>query len=106
MWRTSAKVLLWLSWDQLRAVCANMVVAEYHCHSDWRRRRVTSMRGGVFYRTRYASSQGALIPFNPRESLVLYRPQARRRRTRQTVPIQQFLLFERISTASGRHSQP
>jgi hypothetical protein len=58
-------VLLWLSGDQLRAVFDNMVVAEYRCLYDWRRRHVTNIRDGVFYRTRYASSQGALIPFNP-----------------------------------------
>ncbi len=91
-------VLLWLSGDQLRAVFDNVVVAEYRCHYDWRRRHVTNIRDGVFYPTRYASSQGALIPFNPRESLVLYRPQSGKRRARQAVPIQQLRLFEWIPT--------
>ena len=91
-------VLLWLSGDQLRAVFDNVVVAEYRCHYDWRSRHVTNIRDGVFYRTRYASSQGALIPFNPRESLVLYRPQSGKRRARQAIPIQQLRLFEWIPT--------
>ena len=95
----TAPVLLWLSGDQLRAVFDNVVVAEYHCHYDWRSRHVTNIRDGVFYRTRYASSQGALIPLIPQESRVLYRPQAKRRRRRQALPIRQLLLFEWIPTA-------
>jgi hypothetical protein len=87
-------VLLWLSGDQLRAVVGNVVVAEYRCHYDWRSRHVTNIRDGMFYPTRYASSQGALIPFNPQESLVLYRPQSGRRHARQALPIQQLSLFE------------
>ncbi len=92
-------VLLWLSGDQLRAVCENVVVAEYRCHYDWRRRHVTNIRDGVFYLTRYASSQGALIPFNPQESRVLYRPPSGKRRRPQTFPTQQLLLFEWIPSA-------
>jgi transposase InsO family protein len=92
-------VLLWLSGDQLRAVFDNVVVAEYHCHYDWRSRHVTNIRDGVFYRTRYASSQGALIPLTPQESRVLYRPPPGRRRRRQPFPAQQLLLFEWIPTA-------
>jgi hypothetical protein len=95
----TTQVLLWLSGDQLRAVFDNVVVAEYRCHYDWRSRHVTNIRDGVFYRTHDASSQGALIPFSPQEPLVLYRPQSRRPRTRQAVPIQQLLLFEWIPTA-------
>jgi hypothetical protein len=99
-------VLLWLSGDQLRAVFDNVVVAEYRCQYDWRIRQVKDIRDGVFYPTRYASSQGALIPFNPRESLVLYRPQSGRRHARQALPTQQLALFERTSTAYGRLSEP
>jgi hypothetical protein len=99
-------VLLWLSGDQLRAVFDNVVVAEYRCQYDWRIRQVKDIRDGVFYPTRYASSQGALIPFNPRESLVLYRPQSGRRHARQALPTQQLALFERMSTAYGRLSEP
>jgi transposase InsO family protein len=92
-------VLLWLSGDQLRAVFGDVVVAEYRCRYDWRVRQVKDIRDGVFYPTRYASSQGALIPFNPRESLVLYRPRAGRRHARQVLLTQQLSLFERMSTA-------
>ena len=92
-------VLLWLSGDQLRAVFDNVVVAEYHCHYDWRSRHVTNIRDGVFYRTRYTSSQGVLIPITPQESRVLYRPPAGRRRRRQSSPPQQLLLFEWVPTA-------
>jgi hypothetical protein len=92
-------MLLWFSGDQLRAVFDNVVVAEYHCHYDWRSRHVTNVRDGVFYRTRYASSQGALLPLTPQESRVLYRPPSGRRRRRQVFPAQQLLLFEWIPTA-------
>jgi hypothetical protein len=95
----TTQVLLWLSGDQLRAVFDNVVVAEYHCHYDWWSRRVTNIRDGVFYRTRYASSQGALLPITPQESRVLYRPLSGRRRQRRTFPAQQLLLFEWIPTA-------
>ena len=94
-------VLLWLSGDQLRAVFDNVVIADYHCHYDWRSRHVTNIRDGVFYRTRYASPQGALIPLTPQESRVLYRPPPGRRRRRQAFPPQQLLLFAWIPTASG-----
>jgi hypothetical protein len=92
-------VLLWLSGDQLRAVFDNVVVAEYRCQYDWRTRQVKDIQDGVFYPTRYASSQGVLIPFNPRESLVLYRPRSGRRHARQALPTQQLSMFERMSTA-------
>ena len=81
-------VLLWLSGDQLRAVFDNVVIADYHCHHDWRSRHVTNIRDGVFYRTRYASPQGALIPFTPQESRVLYRPPPGRCRRLQPFPAQ------------------
>ena len=83
-------VLLWLSGDQLRAVFDNVVVAEYRCYYDWRNRHVTNIRDGVFYRTRYASSQGVLIPIIPQESLVLYRPQARGRRALRPHPFSNY----------------
>jgi transposase InsO family protein len=86
-------VLLWLSGDQLRAVFDNVVVAEYHCHYDWRSRHVTNIRDGVFYHTRYASSQGTLLPITPQESRVLYRPPSGKHRQRRAFPTQQSLLF-------------
>ncbi len=92
-------VLLWLSGDQWRAVFDNVVVAEYRCQYDWRRHRVINIRDGVFYRTRYASSQGALIPITPQDSRVLYRPPSERRRRPQPFPAQQLLLFEWIPSA-------
>jgi len=95
----TTQVLLWLSGDQLRAVFDNVVVAEYRCRYDWRRRHVTNIRDGVFYRTRYASSQGALIPITPQDSRVLYRPPSGGRRRPLTVPAQQLLLFEWIPSA-------
>jgi hypothetical protein len=92
-------VLLWLSGDRLRAVFDHVVVAEYRCHYDWRRRHVTNIRDGVCYLTRYASSQGALIPITPQESRVLYRPPSGSRRRPQTFPTQQLLLFGWIPSA-------
>jgi transposase len=95
----TTKVLLWLSGDQLRAVFDNVVVAEYRCHYDWRSRHVTNIRDGVFYRTRYASAQGALIPITPQESRVLYRSPSGRRRRRQPSSMPPLLPFEWIPTA-------
>jgi Integrase core domain/Winged helix-turn helix len=95
----TTQVLLWLYGEQLRAVFENVVVAEYRCHYNWHTRQVQDIRDGVFYLTRYASSQGALIPLNPQESLVLYRPQSGRRQARKALPTQQLLLFEWIPTA-------
>lgn len=92
------QVLLWVYGEQLRAVLDNVVLAEYHCRYDWRKRKVTAMRDGVFYPTRFASPQGALIPLNPQESLIVYRPQARRQQGRNSLPMQQLLLFERVRT--------
>ena len=83
----------------MRAVFDNVVVAQYRCHYDWRYRHVINIRDGVFYHTRYASSQGALIPITAHESRVLYRPQLRVWRVRQTSSIRQLPLFEWIPTA-------
>jgi hypothetical protein len=85
----TTRMLLWLCADQLRAVFDNVVVAEYRCHYDWRSHHVTNIRDGVFYPTRYASSQGTLFPFNPQESLVLYRPQTKTRHVRPPLATQQ-----------------
>ena len=52
----------------------NVVLAEYHCRYDWQDRKVKDVRDGVFYATQFASPQGLLLPLNPQESLVLYRP--------------------------------
>jgi hypothetical protein len=92
------QVLLWVYGEQLRAVLDNVVLAEYHCRYDWRTRTVTEIRDGVFYPTRFASPQGALIPLTPQESLVLYRPQTRRRQAHKSFSTQQLVLFELVRT--------
>jgi putative transposase len=93
------QVLLWVYGEQLRAVLDNVVLAEYHCRYDWRTRKVTGIRDGVFYPTRFASPQGILIPLNPQESLVVYRPLTRRRAPLRPFPVQQLWLFELVHTA-------
>jgi hypothetical protein len=95
-------VLLWVSGEQWRAVLDNIVVAEYRCRYDWREHQVTSMRDGVLYSTRLASSQGALIPRNTQELLVVHRPQVPRRQARPSCSTQQLLLFELRHTGSGQ----
>jgi hypothetical protein len=65
---------------------------------DWRERQVTDIRDGVLYPTRFASPQGALIPRNAQESLVVYRPQVLRRQARQFNSTQQLVLFELMYT--------
>lgn len=93
------QVLLWVYGEQLRAVLDNIVLAEYHCRYDWRTHKVTEIRDGVFYPTRFASPQRTLIPLNPQESLVVYRPQALLRAAPRPVPAQQLWLFELVHTA-------
>ena len=88
------QVLLWVYGEQWRAVFDNVVVAEYRCRYDWRTHKVTDIRDGIFSPTRYASLQEALLPFDPHESLVVYRPQSMRRPTRPSARARQLLLFE------------
>ncbi len=83
------QVVLWVYGEQLRAVLDNVVLAEYHCRYDWRERKVTDLCDGVFYSTRFVSPQGALIPLNPQESLIVYRPQTLRRQVRKSFSTQQ-----------------
>jgi hypothetical protein len=90
--------LLWVYGEHLRAVLDNVVLAEYHCHYDGRTRKVTEIRDGVFCSTRFASPQRALIPLNPQEALVVYRPQALRRPTRKSSFMQQLVLCELVRT--------
>ena len=61
------QVLLWVSGAELRAVFDTVVLAEYHCHYALRHGKVTDIRDGRFAPTRFASPQGALLPFNPQE---------------------------------------
>ena len=92
------QVLLWVYGEQLRAVLDHVVLAEYHCRYDWRTHKVTDIRDGLFYPTHFASPQGSLIPLNPQESLVLYRPQALRRSARRAFSVQQLMLFALVPT--------
>ncbi len=93
------QVLLWVYGNELRAVFDNVLLAEYHCHYDLRHGTVTDIRDGSFYPTRFASPQGALIPLNPQESLVLYRPRSWSRQPSLPLPAQQLWLFERVKMA-------
>jgi hypothetical protein len=65
------RVLLWVDGEQLRAMCADVVLAESHCHDDGREHTVTTIQHGVLYPTRVASPQGPLIPMNPQACVVL-----------------------------------
>jgi hypothetical protein len=76
------------------------LLAEYHCRYNWRTRKVTEIRDGVFYPTRFASPQGLLIPLTPQESLILYRPTSPRRPAGERVA-RQLLLFELVRPASS-----
>ena len=93
------QVLLWVYGEQLRAMLDNVVLAEYHCRYDWRDHKVSEVRDGVFYPTPFAAIQGALIPLNEQEVLVLYRPKSRIRQTRLPGPAQQLWLFELVQPA-------
>jgi hypothetical protein len=77
----------------------HVVLAEYPCRYDWREQKVTAMRAGVFYPTRFASPQGALIPLTPHDSLSVYRPKPPGRPGQRSLPTQQVSLFELIHTA-------
>jgi transposase InsO family protein len=92
------QVLLWVSGEQLRATFHHVVLAEYRCHYDRRDRKVTGIREGVFYPTRFASPQGTLLPLTPQECMVVYRARSSRRRARRRLPAQQLLLFEVVPT--------
>jgi hypothetical protein len=93
------RILLGVYGEQLRAVLDHVVLAEYHCRYDWRTHKVQDIRDGIFYETRFASPQGALLPLNPQESLVLYRPKQMMRQARLPFPAQQLWLFELVKTA-------
>ena len=93
------QVLLWVYGHALRAVFDNVLLAEYHCRYDLRERKVKDIRDGSFPSTRFASTQGSLLPLNPQESLVLYRPKPVMHQARLPFPAQQLWLFERVETA-------
>ena len=93
------QVWWWVYGHELRAVFDHVLLAEYPCHYDLRHGTVTDIRDGSFYPTRFASPQGALIPLNPQESLVLYRPKSWSRQPSLPFPAQQLWLFERVQMA-------
>ena len=93
------QVLLWVYGEQLRAMLDNVVLAEYHCRYDWRDHKVSEVRDGVFYPTPFAARQGALIPLNEQEVIVVYRPKSRIGQTRLPGPAQQLWLFELVQLA-------
>jgi transposase InsO family protein/transposase len=88
------QVLLWVSGEQLRAAFDNVVLAEYRCHYDWRDHKVTAIREGVFYPTRFASPQGRLMPLTSQDFVVAYHARSLRRRAPHLSPTPQLLLFE------------
>jgi transposase InsO family protein len=88
------RVLLWVSGEQLRAVCDTVVLATYRCRYDWRDQRVKDIRNGMWYATRFASPQGTLLPLTPRDSRVVYHPMPVRRRLRDRSQPRQLVLFE------------
>jgi len=90
------QVLLWVYGQELRAVFDTVVVAEYHCHYHLRDGKVTDIRDGRFPPTRFASPQGTLLPLNPHEALVLYRPPPALRPARRPGATPQLWLFERL----------
>jgi transposase InsO family protein len=93
------QVSLWIDGAQLRAIMDHVVLAEYHCHYDWREHKVTDIRDGVFYATRFASPQGSLMPVTPQTSLVLSRPKPMARQGPLPLPAQQLWLFTLVKTA-------
>ena len=46
-----AQVLLWVYGEQLRAMFANVVLAEYRCRYDWQDQHIKDIRDGMFYAT-------------------------------------------------------
>jgi hypothetical protein len=56
------------------------------------------IRDSGFGSPRCASPQRVLIPLNPQEALVVYRPQTLRRPARKASSMQQLLLFELVCT--------
>jgi len=77
----------------------HVVLAEYHCRYDWRDHKVKDIHDGVFYPTRFASPQGTLLPLNPHEALVLYRPTARTSQVPRLGASQQLWLFALLQRA-------
>src|SRR5712691_12314059 len=96
---SQTQVLLWVYEDQLRAVWDSLVLAEYHCRYDGHKRQVRDIHQGTLYATRFVSPQGALLPRQAEESVVVYRPKMPRRQGRLSLSAQQMWLFELVHTA-------
>ena len=75
------------------------MLAAYRGGDDWRTHHVKEMRDGVFYSTRCASPQGALMPLTPQDSLIVYRPKPTVYLKQPPVPVQQLWLFALVQTA-------
>ena len=88
------QVLLWVAGEQLRAVFENVVLAAYHCWYDWQDRKVKDIREDGLYQTRFASTQGSLIPLTRHDSMVVCRARSPRHRVPPRSPTPQLLLFE------------
>ena len=54
---------------------------------------------GVFYPTRFASPQGSLLPLNPHEAWVLYRPKSLTPQVPRPRSSPQLWLFELVQRA-------
>jgi hypothetical protein len=70
-----------------------------YCSYDLRAHKVTNIRDGRFPPTRFPLVQGMLLPLNPQDSLVLYRPTPLRPQGPRPSPVQQLWLCECVRTA-------
>lgn len=93
------QVVLWVDGTPLRAVCNTVVLAAYHWHSHLREGKVTAIRAGSFPPTRFASSQGTLLPLKPHAAVGLYRPTATMPQARLPLSAQPLWLCERCHRA-------
>jgi hypothetical protein len=100
------QVLLWVYGEQRRALLDNRVLAAYRCRYDGQAHKVTDIPAGTFYAPRFISPQEALIPLNPQESLVVYRPKAPRRRGLQRCSKPPWVLFALVSTGEPAIAGP
>jgi hypothetical protein len=95
-------VLLWVYGEELRAIFEHVVLAAYACRYDWQTRQVTDIHGGVWYATRFASPQQALLPLTAQDCLVIYHPPRPRGRMPSRSSTQQLLLFALGNSGEGR----
>ena len=86
-------VWLWVYGQEVRAVFDTGVFATYPSRYDQREGIVHAICQGSCAPTRFASPQGSLLARPPHDSVVLSRPQSRRRPVRFSCPAQQWGLF-------------